>query len=515
MSGPVALVEARRLAKAFPGVIALDDVSFHVSAGEVVGLVGKNGAGKSTLIKALAGAVVPDTGEILIDGDAVELSRPNSAARAGLAFVHQELVDAPNLSVADNVFLGLGLPKAGPFINERRLHRQAKEVLDSLNANVDPRDKVGLLSAVQQRLVMIARALAQHARMIVLDEPSASLAPQEIEHLHAVVRRLSSKGVAIFYASHRLEEIRSLTSRILVMRDGRLVEQRRTSDVSEAELVRLITGDADAVSGRRRPRATTMQGAEGPPLLRVDGLAAAPLLTRASLTVRAGEIVGLAGLLGSGRSEIAKVICGALPATGGEVLLNGKSFQARSPAQAIDAGVVLLPEDRRAEGNVLDLTMRENLTLPSLPKMRLNRWLPVPSHGKEQRAAVSVTRRLKIRSAGPDVRVRWLSGGNQQKVLFAKWVLHGADLFVLDEPTQGIDVEAKEEIIDLINELCADDKGVLLISSDFSELVRICDRVIVLREGETVAEFSGAELTEHVLLEACYGLAGGPSGDTH
>jgi rhamnose transport system ATP-binding protein len=502
------LVEGRGLSKAYPGVVALDGVSFRIEAGEVVGLVGKNGAGKSTLIKALAGVVPLDAGEILIDGEEAQLSRPDLATRAGLAFVHQELVDVPNLSVADNVFLGLGLPKLGPFVNERKLHRRAKAVLDSLDADVPTTAKVGALSPVQQRLVMIARALAQSARLIVLDEPSASLTNEEVEHLHAVVRRLAAQGVAIVYVSHRLGEIRSLTSRILVMRDGSLVAERATADIDHSELVRLITGGTGALGISRREAVATPDP-EVPPLLRVENLAAGPLVRGVSLTVRAGEVVGLAGLLGSGRSELAKAVCGASPSTSGTVSLNGKAVRLRSPAHAIKAGIVLLPEDRRAEGNVLDMSVRENVTLASLRRMRMNRLLPMPSRGKERRAAISIGERLKLRSAGPEAQVRWLSGGNQQKVLFAKWLTRGADVLVLDEPTQGIDVEAKAEVFELVNGLCADGKGVLLISSDFSELVRMCDRVVVLREGEAVAEFSGDELAEQALLGACYGTTGG------
>jgi ABC-type sugar transport system ATPase subunit len=506
----VPLVEGRGLSKAYPGVLALDDVSFDIEAGEVVGLVGMNGAGKSTLIKMLAGAGTPDAGTIFVDGEATQLGSPQSATQVGLAFVHQELADVPNLSVADNVFLGLGLPKIGPFIKERELHSRAKTLLELLEAQISPRAKVGVLSPVQQRLVMIAHALAQRARMIVLDEPSTALTGAEVEHLHSIIRRLSEDGKAVLYVSHRLSEIRSLTSRILVMRDGKMVDNRPTSDVSHAELVRLIVGSSSAgIDIKRRARATPAEEPNQTELLRVDDVRVEPLVKRASLTINAGEVVGIAGLLGSGRTEIARVIAGALRPTAGRIVLKGDEVKLRSPADAINAGVVLLPEDRRAEGNILDLTLRENVTLPSLKRVRLNRFLPMPSRAKERRTTASVSKELQIRSAGSETPVRWLSGGNQQKVLFAKWLTRGADVLVLDEPTQGIDVGAKEEIFDVIDRLRAEGKGVLFISSDFSELVRICDHVVVLREGETVARFSGDEITEHSLVEACYSVTGG------
>jgi monosaccharide-transporting ATPase len=430
------------------------------------------------------------------------------ATDAGLAFVHQELASSPNLSVAENVFLGLGFPHRGPFVAWGELRRRAQDVLDSIGAGISASAPSSALTAVQQRLVMIARALAQQSRVLILDEPSAALSPAEVQHLHEVVGRLADRGVAVMYVSHRLEEIMAITSRVLVMRDGHIVAERRTGETGLPELVQLITGH-DSVNTALE-RVSRRRASAGQALIEVTDLVAEPPVAGVSFSLFAGEVLGLAGLLGSGRTETARALCGAVPAVAGTIRVRGEVTRLRTPVDAIARGIVLLPEDRRAEGNVLDFTVRENMTLASLPNHR--RWsrVPIPSRDSERRAARSAIDRLKLRTAGTEGTVRTLSGGNQQKVLFAKWLQRDADVFVLDEPTQGIDVDAKEEVFNLVAELSEEGKGVIFISSDFSELVRTCDRVVTIRDGRSVGEFTGDQIAEGALLRACFGVAAAP-----
>jgi ABC-type sugar transport system ATPase subunit len=503
MTAAAPFVEARGLCKSFPGVVALDEVDFHVRAGEVIGLIGKNGAGKSTLIKVLAGAVAPDVGEILLDGAPLQLSSPHDAQRAGLAFVHQELTDIPNLSVADNVVLGSGYPRRGPFVAQREVRRRALATLEQLGVRLAPDAPVRGLSAVNRRVVMIARALAQRARMLVLDEPTASLTHEEIGHLHAVIRALSSSGVAVVYVSHRLEEILSLTQRVVVMLEGRAVADRPIGDVDRRQLIELITGNAAPVAETiAHPRADALDGREI--VLQAENLAAGGRLRGASLTARAGEVVGLAGLMGSGRSTLGRVVAGAQRPSGGRLFVGGRPLVARSPADAIRAGIIHIPEDRRAEGNLLDFSVRENITLSGLRAFRVARRVPIPSRRRERRVAADRIERLRIKVRDAETPARWLSGGNQQKVLLARWLDHDARVYVFDEPTQGIDVEAKEEVFGLIAGLAEAGKAILLISSDFSELVRVCHRVVVLREGEVAAELAGPAIRDDRIVQACY-----------
>jgi ABC-type sugar transport system ATPase subunit len=499
------ILEARRLSKVFPGVVALDDVSVTLHRGEVVGLIGKNGAGKSTLIKVLAGVETPDEGETLVNGEPVRLATPQDAMRAGLAFVHQELTDVPNLTVAENVSLGLGFAKHGPFVSDRGVRRRGAEVLGQLGAELPLDAPVGRLSAVNQRVVMIARALAQEAQLLVLDEPTASLTKDEIDHLHGVIRRLSGTGICVVYVSHRLDEIVSLTSRVVVMRDGAVVAERPTEQIDRRSLIELITGDREvAEAAAAEPVMRREFPADSHELLRVDGLRPAGGAHAASFVVRAGEVLGLAGLVGSGRSTLARTVCGIHPAGDGNVYLDGQRVKLRSPATAIAAGLVFIPEDRRVEGNIRDFTVRENITLSGLRSFRWQPWLPFPSRRRERRVAADRVERLRIKVPNVDGPTRWLSGGNQQKVLLARWIDREARVFVFDEPTQGIDVEAKEEVFGLIEALAEAGQAIIIISSDFSELVRACDRVIALREGRIVSELNGTALSEGAIVRMCY-----------
>ena len=489
------------LVKRYPGVVALDNASGMIVPGAVVGLLGKNGAGKSTLIKILAGAVQPDEGTLLIDGEPVRLHGPHDATRRGFAFVHQELTDVPNLTVAENIELGLGYPKAaGTFVKRRALRRKAVEVLNRLGAPIDPKAKLASLSIAQRRLVVIARGLAQQARLLVLDEPTASLTEEEIRHLHGVIRVLRDHGVAVLYVTHRLQEVFDVTDDVAVMRDGRMVFESPTAGVSRTELIEHITGHRVAAGADR------WAPPDGPreELLRVDGLSRPPVVRDASFVLRRGDVLGIAGLVGAGRTELVRLIFGADRASSGTVSVHGKPVRIRGPRAAMQAGIVLLPEDRVHQGSVQGFSVRKNITLPTLRRFRMSPSVPLPAKRRERQASLHLIERLQIKVANIEHPIGHLSGGNRQKVVLAKWLESGADVFIFDEPTHGIDVGAKEEIYRLMTGLAEAGKGVVFISSEFPELVGTCNRVLVMREGSLVGEFEGAAVTEAALVARCY-----------
>jgi ABC-type sugar transport system ATPase subunit len=502
-SSRIETLEVRGLVKHYPGVIALDHADVEFPGGSILGLLGKNGAGKSTLIKILAGVVQPDEGEILVNGTHTDIHSPHAATALGFAFVHQEIADVLNLSVAENVGLGLGYPKRPlGLVKRRELRRWAREVLDRLEADIDPAAPLASLSVAQRRLVMIARGLAADARLFVLDEPTASLTDDEIQHLHQVLRRLRDHGVAVAYVSHRLDEVFAVTDRVVVMRDGQTVFAAATADLTKAQLIEQITGSAAAVETRRR-RSSPPAGA--PELLRVQDISLPGVVEPSSFTLRAGELLGVAGLVGAGRTELMRLVFGADRPASGRVLVRGEEVRVRGPRDAMAAGVVLLPEDRKNQGAVLQFSVRKNITLPSMDRFRVAQPLPIPSERRERAATRDLVERLSIKVAHPEHPMRFLSGGNQQKVVLAKWLESGADVFIFDEPTHGIDVDGKEEIYDLMGELADQGKGVIFISSEFTELVGACNRVIVMREGRLVDELEGEAISDQALVEMCYG----------
>ncbi len=496
------LIVARELVKRYPGVQALDRAGVAIVPGTIMGLLGKNGAGKSTLIKILAGVVQPDEGELLIDGERVRLHGPLDATRRGLAFVHQELADVPNMTVAENIELGLGYPKhAGLVVDRAALSRKAAEALRRLGTPLDPRAQLSRLSTVERRLVMIARGLATNARLLVLDEPSASLTEHEIRRLHDVVRALRDEGVAVVYVTHRLQEVFEVTDCVAVMRDGKMVFEAPTAAVTRSGLIEHITGLEPTAARARRPATA---GAPRDELLRVDSLTRAGAVEDASFVLRAGDLLGIAGLVGAGRTELARLIFGADRPDAGQIVVRGRPVRIRGPRDAMRAGLALLPEDRRLQGSVHSFSVRKNITLATLARFRLWRLVPVPWRPHERRAARSLIERLQIKVGHMEHPIRFLSGGNQQKVVLAKWLESGADVFIFDEPTHGIDVGAKEEVYGLMAELAEAGKGVVFISSEFPELVGVCNRVVVMREGRLVGEFADETLTEAALVERCY-----------
>lgn len=498
--------DMRHISKEYPGVLAVDDVSLSIEAGSIVGLVGKNGAGKSTVIKIMAGAIRPDQGQIDLDGEKLDLHHPHQATEAGLAFVHQDLHDVADLSVAENVMLGLGFPKRfGIFVDWQKLYRRASEEIRRLEVEIDPKMAVGELSIAEQRLVMIARGLAQSARLLVLDEPTASLTDDEIEHLFGAIRRLRDDGITVMYVSHRLEEIFELTDRVVVMRNGQVVADEPTSALDRRQLITHITGHEGAETAIERRRSHNIGGRpNAPALLEIVNLTSDTGVRDCTLDVREGEVLGLAGLIGAGRTELARAVFGADRRTSGVIRIRGKEVEIRSPSDAMKAGMALLPEDRKSQGNVMDFSVRQNVTLASLDKHRIRRNIAAPSSSSEKVETAEMIERLAI--ATPDDRqlVRLLSGGNQQKVVIGKWLSQGSDILIFDEPTHGVDVDGKEEIYDIMQELADQGKAVIFISSEFSELVGVCHRIVAMRDGQIMGELEGDEINETAVVELSY-----------
>lgn len=498
-----ALVEARGLVKRYPGVVALAGVDFEIRPGEIIGLVGKNGAGKSSLVKVIAGAEKPDDGTLLFDGRPPPAGYgPHLAHRLGLAFVHQELGKFPDLTVAENVAVGTRYPRlAGVLVSRKELNARVKRVLEDLGSDIEPSRPMTGLTAVEQRLVMIARALYHDARVLFLDEPSVSLTIEEVAQLHRIVRALRDAGRSIVYVSHRLNEVVALTDRVIVMQDGRVTLEHPTHEIDEQQLVDAIAGTAKLTPNGTRPAPPAASEA---PVLSLRGLGRPPAVSGVTFDLYAGEILGLAGLVGSGRTELARLICGADRPTEGTIEVDSSKVRLRDPVDAIRHGIALLPEDRRHEGLVTTFGVRENISLPSLRAHRIGRLLPFPHRGSERRAAQAMVTRLDIATPDLERQVRRLSGGNQQKVVLAKWVLRSGRVLIFDEPTQGVDVGAKVEIFALIRELAEEGKGIILICSDFAELEAICTRVVALHEGTLSGELEGDEISEDALIRLAY-----------
>ena len=480
------------VSKAFPGVQAVDDVSFAVLPGSIHALVGENGAGKSTLLKVLAGVCQPDGGRVLLDGQPTSLPSPASALDAGIAIIYQELHLVPHATVAENVLLG-HLPQRGGFVRGADRDQTVRGILDELGIDVSPRTPVAHLSIALRQMVEIAKALSRNARVFAFDEPTSSLSGTEVTTLFRVIRGLRDRGCAVLYVSHRLGEIFDLCDAATVLRDGRRVATHSALDGVDANaLIEQMVGRRieDVFGYRPRPL--------GAPVLAAEGVQAHGLTAPVDLEVRSGEIVGVFGLVGSGRTELLRALGGASRLTAGAVAVGGEAVTLRSPRDAIRAGVVLCPEDRKAEGFVGVRSVRENLNLAAR-NARHTPWIqPQPERAFARQAAD----RFDIRSGGLDVRMDVLSGGNQQKVVLARW--HGTALRValLDEPTRGIDVGAKKEIYDTVHDLATQGAGALLVSSEMPELLGVCDRILVMRQGALVAEFTREDATQQALLEA-------------
>jgi len=498
------VLEARSVSKRWPGVVALDDVSFAVARGEVHALVGENGAGKSTLIKVMTGVHHPDGGEVRYQDAQVAFSGPREAQAAGISTIFQEINLVPLMSVAQNIFLGREPRTRIGLIDQARMRRESAELLQRYGVDVDVTLPLRALGVGVQQMVAIARAISFDARVVIMDEPTSSLEPREVEILFNTIRRLREQGVGIVYVSHKLDELFRICDRVTVLRDGRLVHTGAMSELTRIRLVALMLGrDQDevrehGVTGFERRGAD----ADAEPILEARGLERKHMLHDVGLAIRPGEVVGLGGLLGAGRSETARALAGAQPLDGGEVAVAGRPIRTGSPSAAIRAGVAMIPEDRKVDGIVPHLSVRENIVLAALP--RLSKGGLVSRRAQDELVATFM-KRLRIKASSPEQPVGELSGGNQQKVLLARWLCMSPKVLILDEPTRGIDVGAKAEVQGLIDELAEQGLGVLLISSELEEVLEGSDSVVVLREGAVVDVLEGDRVAEEPLMAALAG----------
>ena len=495
------LLRMQNIRKVFSGVVALDNVSLTLERGEVHSLVGENGAGKSTLIKVMTGAYARDGGEIFLEGKPVNFRTPEDAQRAGVVAVYQEVNLLMFRTVAENIFLNREPSRFG-FIDWARMNRETGELLKRLGLNINPKAPLGSLNIAMRQMVAIARGVSLGAKVLVLDEPTSSLTEKEVGILYEVIRRLKAEGTAIVYISHRFDELYAVCDRVTVLRDGKFVATRNLKGLERIDLVCLMLGKQREDLEKKGATAFDehkMVNDNAPPLLVTENLTRGRRMQNVSLDVRRGEILGMAGLLGSGRTDVARAIFGADRTETGRVVLDGKEINARKPNDAIRAGIAFLSEDRKAEGIIPDLSVRENLTLAALPALTS---AGVVSRKKQNEIVERFMRRLGIKAASAEQKIRELSGGNQQKVLLARWLCCNPKFLLLDEPTRGIDIGAKGEIQALVNELAKGGLGVLMISSELEELVEGSDRVVVMRDGKLSAELRGDRISQDSIINA-------------
>jgi ABC-type sugar transport system ATPase subunit len=498
---PPPLLELRAVEKSFPGVRALKGLDLALGAGEVLGLAGENGAGKSTLIKLLSGVHLPDRGEILWLGRRVRFESPRQALEAGIAAIHQELAYFPRLSVAENLLLGEPWPRRlWGGIDWRGLHAEAARRLARFDLRLPADRPFAELSAAEKQEVAMARALSRESRLLILDEPTASLSAPEVERFFAHLERLRQAGVALIYVSHRLEEVLRLSDRIAVLRDGELVACHARGEADAGVLVRDMVGRSVAAAARRGRRRED----PGPALLELEGASRVGMFHDVSFRLPAGEVLGLAGLVGSGRSELARAIYGLYPLDGGRMRLRGRPWRPREARDSLQAGLAYVPEERKRQALVPAHTLGENLSIGFSDL--LSRWGLIPPR-REAARLEALLELCAIRATGLSQPAGTLSGGNQQKAVLGRWLARDPEVLILDEPTRGVDVGAKAEIHAIIGGLAARGKAVLLIASDFGELLALSDRVVVLREGRVTAEFEGEALSEETVLRAAAGLA--------
>ncbi|MFD6447926.1 sugar ABC transporter ATP-binding protein [Promicromonospora sp. NPDC060204] len=491
--GPV-LLRATGISKSFPGVRALDDVHLDLRHGEVLALVGENGAGKSTLLKLLSGIHRPDAGTMELDGAAMSPAGPRQANELGISVIHQEFHLMPDLTVAQNIFIGREPRRAGLLIRDDELERRAGKLFERLGIPLDPRQPVAHLSVAGQQMVEIAKALSFDARVLIMDEPTAALTETEVATLFRIVRDFVSPRTGVIYVSHRMDEIKEISDRITVLRDGRYVDTLPTARTTTQEVIAAMVGRQLATGVRPEP---APEAADREVALAVRGLSTRSLLKDVSFELRRGEILGLAGLMGAGRTEVARAIIGADRSTG-VVEVNGKPVTVRSPADAVRHGIGYLSEDRKRYGLLLDQDVVRNVMLSSLRGMTRG-WFVRDAEGR--RVAAEMVDQLSIRTPSVTQRAKNLSGGNQQKVVLAKWLVRDCDVLIVDEPTRGIDVGAKDEIYTLLTGLAAQGKSIVVISSELPEVLRLADRIVVMCEGRVTGTLANADATQHHIME--------------
>jgi rhamnose transport system ATP-binding protein len=485
------LLELIQISKSFSGVEVLHHVSFSLRPGEVHALLGENGAGKSTLVKVMTGVHQPESGEIRLNGEPVHFSDARDSRQAGIAAIYQELSLFPDLDVAENIFVGRQPTKSGGRIDWRKIYREAGQLLDSLGVHLDLKKKARHLSIAQQQMVEIARAFSIQARILVMDEPTSSLTLNEVADLFRLVRRLREDGTAIVFISHRLEELFEIADRVTVLRDGYYVDTCFMKEVTRDELIRMMVGRT--ISNLFPKQEVKV----GDVILDVENLARAGIFENVSFELRAGEILGMAGLVGSGRTDVARAIFGVEPPTGGSIRVQGREVRIRSPQQAIELGLAYVPEDRQTHGLVPPMDIVSNISLPTLEKYVRRGWLQGTA---ERSAAYAMARQMEVRANNIWQLVRELSGGNQQKVVLAKWLSTDPRILILDEPTRGIDVGTKAAVHALMSKLASQGIAILMISSELPEVLGMSDRVLVMREGRVTAILDRAEATQEKIL---------------
>jgi ribose transport system ATP-binding protein len=489
-SEAVTLLEMRAITKRFPGVLALDNVSFEVRRGEVHALLGENGAGKSTLMKILSGVYEKDGGEVIFKGKPVTFSTPRQAQLAGIKTIYQELNLVPQLSITENIFLGDEIER-GVLLNWPEMHRRARELLAKIHLDIDPTRTVASLGVAQQQMVEVAKALHQKAELIIMDEPTSALSLNEINDLFAIIRELKAQNVGIIFISHHLDEAFVICDRITVLRDGHNVATKQASELDVDMLIRMMVGRSLT---EQFPKESVPRGAE---VLRVEGLTS-PLLNNVSFTAYGGEVLGIAGLVGAGRTELVRAIFGADPVTSGEIYVDGKRAKIRSPRDAIRHGIGLLPEDRKQQGLVLQLSVRENITMAVLERLTMSAFT---NQRKEATISEQYIESLAIKTPSLKQLVINLSGGTQQKVVLSKWMAIGPRVLIFDEPTRGIDVGAKVEIYKLMNQLARQGMAILMISSELPEILGMSDQIMVISNKRVAGFLNRDEATQEKIME--------------
>ena len=478
--------------KSFSGHIALDNVNLHIAPGEVHGLVGENGAGKSTLLNILSGVLTADTGTITVNGKQLSIKNPLQARKSGIAMIHQELQHVPELSVAQNMFLGRPITRLGKaFVNRREQERLALEVLSSLDPNIDPSVPIRTLKVAQRQIIEIGRALMEDAQVIAMDEPTSSLTPAEFQRLAALIKELSERDVSIIYVSHKMNEIFEVCSRATILRDGKNVAVTELAHTDAA-------GIAASMVGRELVEASHVSHATQEPVMQVSGLSRGKAVKNASLTLHQGEVLGIAGLVGAGRTELLRLIAGIDRPDSGTVQVRGKRVTGNNPRAAIQSGLGLLPEERKRDGIIRERPVSSNVALPSF---QLFSSLGLIRRKKIERASLDILRDMDLRPLNIDKPIGTFSGGNQQKVIIGRWLAASAEILLFDEPTRGIDVGAKAEIYSLVERLAADGKAIIVVSSEMPELIRLADRVLVMCEGTITGELNGDRISENAMLE--------------
>ena len=492
------ILELRNIVKRYPGVLALDDVSMRVEAGVVHGLVGENGAGKSTLIKVLSGAHSPDSGEIFFDGQAFSSLTPFQAMNLGIACIYQELNQVNYMTVAENIFLGRELKGKRSILDRKTQEEQTRQLLKDFELDIEPDMAVGYLGVGRRQMVEICKAVHAKAKLIIMDEPTASLSEKEAGELFRIVEKLKKQHVTMIFISHRLDEIKSICDTLTVMRDGKVVADKAVSDVTVDNIIRLMVG-RDITN--KYPKKTVPQG---PVLLEVKNLEKENTFSDISFSVRAGEILGFSGLVGAGRTEVARALTGADKLNGGEIYVNGKKTNIKNPRDSIKAGIAFLTEDRKGQGLVLLQSVEFNSTLVNLQDFKRRKFfIDLP---KIRKASQKMVDDMRIKVPSVSTLAGQLSGGNQQKVVIAKWLMTSARIFIFDEPTRGVDVGAKIEVYNLINELVSNGAAVIMISSEMDECMGMADRIMVMHEGSITAEIQRDEFSQEKIMYAASGI---------